>query len=320
MLTATAAAALLSACAPETLVILDPILSATANADGGLSRDLRRVGREHNRRVAVVPVAELSTVALVHALETNAAPEVLVPALFGTVALQVADDYPQRHFYLVGRDAAPRRANATAVAYERTAAFETAGRVAARFAVTRPGGGPGAAGAPAQLTVLFLVDSPRRAAELAALRAAADREFAALGLSEAEVRFRVEQYSDPPGGDALRTVLSPGRNRADDQDDALYAFFLGSANHTAWEVIGSRAVNIITEWLPPQTGDRRVVGWVAHSWTDALDAVLEASDGRRRAVLEVPARFIRGPVLSGDHRSSVVEQVKSLARAADAGK
>ena len=307
LVAAAATIVLLPACAPDVLVIMDPILSATADAEGALTRELQRAGRRRNRRVAVVAMQDLSVTAFIHALETHLAPLVLAPGLVGTIAIEAAVDYPQRRFYLVGREVEPDGHNVAAVTFDRIAAFGAAGQAAAQRLTELS-----AAGRAVPLTLLFLVDSPQRAAELAAFRHAVEQKLAEPGTFEAVPPARVQQYNDPPDADTLRLVL-----RADDRSETagnnrggLYAFFLASANTVAWEVVGNRPATIISEWLPPQTGDRRVLGWIDHSWADALQAVLESGDA---GFLRVPARYVHGP-------ASNYEAVNTMAPAADVGR
>ncbi|TVR30784.1 MAG: hypothetical protein EA404_11605 [Spirochaetaceae bacterium] len=292
---AIAAAVVLSGCAPDVLVILDPIHSATADSNGGLGRELRRSARAQSARALVVSLDELTADALTYTLETHNAPTVLLPALVGRMALQAAAEFPERRFYLIGRDSAAPAPNVAAVRFDRSAAFEAA----ARAAVDVLAAGRGVSGG---CTLLFLVDSPQRADELERFRRSFEQRREALGLSEAELALTVYQYSSVPDSDALREALA--------SDHGLIAFFLGRANAAAWEVIGSRETAIISEWLLPQQIDARVTGWIEHSWSDALQEVLTAEPS---PVLEVAARYVHGPVISS-------RRVNSMPAAADAGK
>ena len=294
---AIAAAVVLSGCAPDVLVILDPILSATADSDGHLSRELHRSARAQRARAQVVPLEELTAAALAHALETHTAPTVLLPALVGRMALQAAADFPERRFYMIGRDTAAPAPNVAAVRFERGAAFEAAARTAVDFLAADRNSGSSAGCA-----LLFLADSPQRAGELERFRRSFEVRRDMRGFSESELALTVYEYSSVPDRDALREAL--------DSDSRLVAFFLGEANAAAWEAIGSRNTAIISEWLPPQQADARVIGWIEHSWSDALQAVLAAD---RSAVLEVAARFVDGPAISSG-------RVNSMPAAADAGK
>ncbi len=171
--TAIAAAVVLSGCAPDVLVILDPILSATADSDGHLSRELRRSARAQSARALVVSLEELTAAALAHALETHTAPTVLLPALVGRMALQAAADFPERRFYMIGRDTAAPAPNVAAVRFERGAAFEAAARTAVDFLAADRNSGSSAGCA-----LLFLADSPQRAGMIHAFFA--EREAAKL--------------------------------------------------------------------------------------------------------------------------------------------
>ena len=296
-LAAIAAAVVLSGCAPDVLVILDPILSATADSDGNLSRELRRSARAQSARALVVSLEELTATALAHALETHTASTVLLPALVGRMALQAAAEFPQRRFYMIGRDTAAPAPNVAAVRFERRAAFEAAARAAVDLLAAGR-----RSGSSAGCTLLFLVDSPQRGGELERFRRSFEERRETRGVSESEIPLTVYEYSAVADSDALREAL--------DSDSRLIAFFLGEANAAAWEAIGNRNVAIISEWLPPQQIDARVTGWIEHSWSDALQAVLAAD---RTAVLEVAARFVDNPAISSG-------RVNSIPAAADAGK
>ncbi len=292
-----ATAVVLSGCAPDVLVILDPVLSATADSNGSLSRELRRSARAQSARALVVSLDELTAGALRFALETHNAPTVLLPALVGRMALQVAAESPERSFYMIGRDTAVPAPNVAAVSFDRSAAFEAAGRAAADVLAADHGSGASAA-----CTLLFLVDSPQRADELERFRRSFEQRRETRGLSAAELPLTVYQYSSVPDSEALGEALA--------SDGGLIAFFLGRANAAAWEAIGSRETAIISEWLPPQQIDARVAGWIEHSWSDALQAVLTAD---RTAMLEVAARYVHGPANSSG-------RLNSMPAAADAGK
>lgn len=273
---------LVSACSPDTLIILDPILAASTEDGDALSADLAAVVRANDRRPRVVILEDVSADHVREVVAASPAQLVFAPALLSGVVASVAETFPDRRFYLLGSEAELPLPTVQSVPFDRLAAFEQAGEVAAETADGR-------------IVGLFLVDSPRRAKEADAFADSARNALQSQGRDPN--RLSVRRFPSPPDSGVLRDAVSESVRDANQGAITVFAFFLGSGNGSVWELLEDRsAVRVITE-VPFAVSRRapRLLGWIETRWGDAVLAGLDHAESRGAAPPVAAARFFLAP-------------------------